>query len=57
MLTETDFNGSRDSWESIIDHQVTMSLKERGLAPMDVVGKQLENERFEMALKLLVEFK
>ena len=45
----------KEEWEKIIDHQVSLLLKEKGLRIGDLDKREIAKYRFEMALKLLEE--
>ena len=45
----------KKEWEKIIDHQVNLVLKEKGLRIGDLNKHEVGKYRFEMALKLLEE--
>ena len=45
----------KEEWEKIIDHQINLVLKEKGLRIGDLNKIEIAKYRFEMALKLLEE--
>ena len=42
-------------WANVIDNQLDIDLAKRKLTQQDIIGHQLHNERFDIALKLLAE--
>ena len=46
---------NKDQWKNIIEHQVKMILKEKGLKRSDLDDKEYLNYRYQMAINLLVE--